>query len=353
MITFSTFDIFFRWFDLIFLGYLIKNYLVSGVVFLVLIIFLIFLLLKKRPTNQPEVSQNQSIYPNQTAQTQTLLEPRKSSGLSFLFYIIWGVISISPVITVLHLFICNNGSCGSDTPGINLMIAVVMLGFWFLITVDFLLFCKKILGLPSLSFLMIFIWIIIFVGGYFLSGYQAKGFEQKAQQSLEDFKKNEITETNSPYVKVSANGLAYNDDQISFQLPSNFITINGRVAVPMRGEQKVIGFTDKSYKIRIVWRNNSKCSNSEKTYCETPLKPSVKEIKNPNGVVMKTYELSRTNISIPLDEYFVSLDKTRFDPDNYLSISYDGNYAQGQYNEPSESFKSAYNNLIQNFAILR
>ena len=251
---------------------------------------------------------------------------------------------------VLHVFLCT-GSCGSATPGIDFVIGIVMLGLWILISVDFLLFCKKILGLPGLSFLMIFIWIIIFVGGYFLSGYQAKRFAQRTQQSLEDFKKNEMTEINSPYVKVAGDTLEYNDGQISFKLPKNFIAINGRSVVPIRGEQKVIGFTDKSYKIRIVWRDNSKCSNSEKTYCESRLEPSVKEIKNSNGVVMKTYELSKTNSSIPLDEYFVSLDKTKFDPKNYLSISYDGNYAQGQYNDPSESFKSAYNNMIQSFII--
>lgn len=89
MLTFSTFDIFFRWFDLIFLGFLIKNYLVSGVIFLVLIIFLIFLLFTKdRPKNQPETSQKQGIYPNQTVQTQTAPEPRKNNGLGFLLYCI-------------------------------------------------------------------------------------------------------------------------------------------------------------------------------------------------------------------------------------------------------------------------
>lgn len=352
MLTFSTFDIFFRWFDWIFSGYLITNYLVSEVVLLVLIIFLIFLLFKKRSKNQPEVSQKQGIYPEQTVQIQTPLEPRKKSGLSFLLYLIWGLISVSPVVIVLHMFFCINSSCGGTaSPGITLIIAIVMLGFWLLITVDFLLFCKKILGLPGLSFLMVSIWLIIFIGGYFLSGYQTKGSEQKAQQSLEDFKKNEITEINSPYVKVSADSIEYNDGQINFKLPSNFITINGRAVVPIRGEQKVIGFTDKSYKIRIVWRNNLKCSSGEKTYCETPLKPSIKETSNSNGVILRFYELSKTSSSIPLDEYFVSLDKSKFDLNNFLSISYDGNYIQGQYNQPSEFFKSAYNSLIQNINI--
>lgn len=360
-------DIFFQW-PMVVLMYSIGNYMILGIIALVLLVIIIALAFKKTKQKQPLPPKTpvaaqplSSIYPTPTetvapAQPPENVLENSHPVASFIYYLIWGLISVGPVTTVLKFFICFSGSCGSDTPGINIFIGLAMLVFWILVTAVFMLFAKKILNfkMPKIMFV---IWITIFIAGYFLSGWQAENYAQKSQQTLEDFKKNEITEITSPNINIVGDKLQYDDGKITFYLPKSFVAINGRAAVPPLGEEKVIGFTDHQFKIRIVWTNNSKCTykdvrdkGSRSSRCETILSPSLKESKNTNGVIIRSYDLSDPEL-MKTNHYFVSLDKTKFDTNNYLDISYDGNYQQNQYEDPSQSFITAYDELVQGLVI--